>query len=238
MRQGFCVFHKRLRVISGIHLFAFGRVEAFSCSYSLVFFLSWYHTNTIIPFWTCCVLSLCVLRAFAVVPDQPKKQKAAPLNIFSPFQHHLFFPLSTFLSHTVPTATPSSPDAVDHYLETPADENEHAHFQKAKESLEAKHRERMSQVMTEREEERREGSKGNKWGGRILMFFLFIKIWSAVSAYTWMVSGRAKRKIFFVRYFYEQKTEGEKVCQVKRIGAFVNPSRVSRPSQFSFNCIL
>ncbi|XP_010767320.1 amyloid beta A4 protein-like, partial [Notothenia coriiceps] len=58
--------------------------------------------------------------------------------------------------HTVPTATPSSPDAVDHYLGTPADENEHAHFQKAKESLEAKHRERMSQVMREWEEAERE----------------------------------------------------------------------------------
>ncbi|XP_033471590.1 amyloid beta (A4) precursor protein a isoform X2 [Epinephelus lanceolatus] len=56
----------------------------------------------------------------------------------------------------VPTATPSSPDVVDHYLETPADENEHAHFQKAKESLEAKHRERMSQVMREWEEAERE----------------------------------------------------------------------------------
>ncbi|XP_074520711.1 amyloid beta (A4) precursor protein a isoform X2 [Halichoeres trimaculatus] len=56
----------------------------------------------------------------------------------------------------VPTATPSSADAVDHYLETPADENEHAHFQKAKESLEAKHRERMSQVMREWEEAERE----------------------------------------------------------------------------------
>ncbi|XP_034533393.1 amyloid beta (A4) precursor protein a isoform X2 [Notolabrus celidotus] len=56
----------------------------------------------------------------------------------------------------VPTATPSSPDAVDHYLETPADENEHAHFQKAKESLEAKHREGMSQVMREWEEAERE----------------------------------------------------------------------------------
>ncbi|XP_056226278.1 amyloid beta (A4) precursor protein a isoform X2 [Seriola aureovittata] len=56
----------------------------------------------------------------------------------------------------VPTATPSSPDAVDHYLETPNDENEHAHFQKAKESLEAKHRERMSQVMREWEEAERE----------------------------------------------------------------------------------
>ncbi|CAK6962506.1 amyloid beta (A4) precursor protein a isoform X1 [Scomber scombrus] len=59
-------------------------------------------------------------------------------------------------SSVLPTATPSSPDAVDHYLETPADENEHAHFQKAKESLEAKHRERMSQVMREWEEAERE----------------------------------------------------------------------------------
>ncbi|XP_049609807.1 amyloid beta (A4) precursor protein a isoform X2 [Syngnathus scovelli] len=56
----------------------------------------------------------------------------------------------------VPTATPGSSDAVDHYLETPADENEHTHFQKAKESLEAKHRERMSQVMREWEEAERE----------------------------------------------------------------------------------
>ncbi|XP_029030753.1 amyloid beta (A4) precursor protein a isoform X1 [Betta splendens] len=59
-------------------------------------------------------------------------------------------------SSVLPTATPNSPDAVDHYLETPADENEHAHFQKAKESLEAKHRERMSQVMREWEEAERE----------------------------------------------------------------------------------
>uniref|UniRef100_G3PQL0 Amyloid-beta A4 protein n=1 Tax=Gasterosteus aculeatus aculeatus TaxID=481459 RepID=G3PQL0_GASAC len=59
-------------------------------------------------------------------------------------------------SSVIPTATPSSPDAVDYYLETPADENEHAHFQKAKESLEAKHRERMSQVMREWEEAERE----------------------------------------------------------------------------------
>uniref|UniRef100_A0A8D2ZYI1 Amyloid-beta A4 protein n=1 Tax=Scophthalmus maximus TaxID=52904 RepID=A0A8D2ZYI1_SCOMX len=58
----------------------------------------------------------------------------------------------------MPTSPPPmfSPDAVDHYLETPTDENEHAHFQKAKESLEAKHRERMSQVMREWEEAERE----------------------------------------------------------------------------------
>ncbi|KPP56507.1 hypothetical protein Z043_125866 [Scleropages formosus] len=46
----------------------------------------------------------------------------------------------------VPTTAPSPPDAVDRYLETPGDENEHSHFQKAKESLEAKHKEKMSQV--------------------------------------------------------------------------------------------
>ncbi|XP_077198589.1 amyloid-beta precursor protein isoform X4 [Paroedura picta] len=52
----------------------------------------------------------------------------------------------------VPTTAPSTPDAVDKYLETPGDENEHSHFLKAKEMLEAKHRERMSQVMREWEE--------------------------------------------------------------------------------------
>ncbi|KAM3607729.1 uncharacterized protein V6R79_012746 [Siganus canaliculatus] len=52
----------------------------------------------------------------------------------------------------VPTIAPNPPDAVDQYLESPGDDNEHADFQKAKESLEAKHRERMSQVMREWEE--------------------------------------------------------------------------------------
>uniref|UniRef100_A0A8B9HQF8 Amyloid-beta A4 protein n=1 Tax=Astyanax mexicanus TaxID=7994 RepID=A0A8B9HQF8_ASTMX len=58
--------------------------------------------------------------------------------------------------YSMPTTSPSSPDAVDRYLETPADENEHTHFQKAKESLEAKHRERMSQVMREWEDAERQ----------------------------------------------------------------------------------
>uniref|UniRef100_A0A8C5C1Z3 Amyloid-beta A4 protein n=1 Tax=Gadus morhua TaxID=8049 RepID=A0A8C5C1Z3_GADMO len=49
----------------------------------------------------------------------------------------------------LPTASPTTPDAVDHYLESAGDDNEHAHFQKAKESLEAKHRDRMAQVMRE-----------------------------------------------------------------------------------------
>ncbi|XP_060496312.1 amyloid-beta precursor protein isoform X5 [Panthera onca] len=56
----------------------------------------------------------------------------------------------------LPTTAASTPDAVDKYLETPGDENEHAHFQKAKERLEAKHRERMSQVMREWEEAERQ----------------------------------------------------------------------------------
>ncbi|KAK7166814.1 hypothetical protein R3I93_006551 [Phoxinus phoxinus] len=59
-------------------------------------------------------------------------------------------------SSVLPTPSSSPPDAVDRYLETPADENEHAHFLKAKESLEAKHRERMSQVMREWEEAERQ----------------------------------------------------------------------------------
>uniref|UniRef100_UPI0037E7BF2F amyloid-beta A4 protein isoform X2 n=1 Tax=Semicossyphus pulcher TaxID=241346 RepID=UPI0037E7BF2F len=56
----------------------------------------------------------------------------------------------------VPTVAPSPPDAVDRYLEAPGDDNEHSDFQKAKDSLEAKHRERMSQVMREWEEAERQ----------------------------------------------------------------------------------
>ncbi|XP_028291366.1 amyloid beta (A4) precursor protein b isoform X2 [Gouania willdenowi] len=56
----------------------------------------------------------------------------------------------------VPTTAPSPPDAMDHYLEAPGDDNEHTDFQKAKESLEAKHREKMSQVMREWEEAERQ----------------------------------------------------------------------------------
>ncbi|XP_054471901.1 amyloid beta (A4) precursor protein b isoform X2 [Anoplopoma fimbria] len=56
----------------------------------------------------------------------------------------------------VPTMAPSPPDAVDQYLESPGDDSEHSDFQKAKESLEAKHREKMSQVMREWEEAERQ----------------------------------------------------------------------------------
>ncbi|XP_069389404.1 amyloid-beta A4 protein isoform X2 [Paralichthys olivaceus] len=56
----------------------------------------------------------------------------------------------------VPTMAPSPPDAVDQYLETPGDDSEHFDFQKAKESLEARHREKMSQVMREWEEAERQ----------------------------------------------------------------------------------
>ncbi|TKS67035.1 Amyloid beta A4 protein ABPP [Collichthys lucidus] len=59
-------------------------------------------------------------------------------------------------SSSLPTVAPSPPDAVDRYLESPGDVSEHADFQKAKESLEAKHREKMSQVMREWEEAERQ----------------------------------------------------------------------------------
>ncbi|KAL0963446.1 hypothetical protein UPYG_G00306500 [Umbra pygmaea] len=64
--------------------------------------------------------------------------------------------LSVCSSSMLPTTAPSPHDAVDRYLEAPGDDNEHADFQKAKESLEAKHRERMSQVMREWEEAERQ----------------------------------------------------------------------------------
>ncbi|XP_016429461.1 amyloid beta A4 protein-like isoform X2 [Sinocyclocheilus rhinocerous] len=56
----------------------------------------------------------------------------------------------------VPTMAPSPADAVDRYLEAPGDMNEHTRFQKAKESLEAKHREEMSEVMRKWEEAERQ----------------------------------------------------------------------------------
>ncbi|XP_020794744.1 amyloid-beta A4 protein-like isoform X1 [Boleophthalmus pectinirostris] len=59
-------------------------------------------------------------------------------------------------SSSLPTMAPSPPDAVDRYLEAPGEDNEHADFQKAKESLEAKHRDKMSQVMREWEEAERQ----------------------------------------------------------------------------------
>uniref|UniRef100_A0A674PKL5 Amyloid-beta A4 protein n=1 Tax=Takifugu rubripes TaxID=31033 RepID=A0A674PKL5_TAKRU len=68
---------------------------------------------------------------------------------FNPLTYIWILPL-------VPTVAPSPPDAVDQYLEAPGDDNEHADFRKAKESLEAKHRERMSQVMREWEEAERQ----------------------------------------------------------------------------------
>ncbi|XP_028972319.1 amyloid beta (A4) precursor protein a isoform X3 [Esox lucius] len=54
------------------------------------------------------------------------------------------------------TMATAAPDAMNRYLDAPGDDNEHAHFNKAKESLEAKHRDRMSEVMREWEEAERE----------------------------------------------------------------------------------
>uniref|UniRef100_A0A9J7Y344 Amyloid-beta A4 protein n=1 Tax=Cyprinus carpio carpio TaxID=630221 RepID=A0A9J7Y344_CYPCA len=63
---------------------------------------------------------------------------------------------SRCLPKGMPTMAPSPADAVDRYLEAPGDMNEHTRFQKAKESLEAKHREKMSEVMREWEEAERQ----------------------------------------------------------------------------------
>ncbi|KAM4652731.1 amyloid beta precursor like protein 2 isoform 1-T1 [Discoglossus pictus] len=52
--------------------------------------------------------------------------------------------------------TPAPADDVDVYFETPADDNEHARFQKAKEQLEVRHHNRMDQVKKEWEEAERQ----------------------------------------------------------------------------------
>lgn len=73
----------------------------------------------------------------------------------------LSVPLSVYLcvsvsacSHRSPSAfeftvtppTPQPTDDVDIYFETPADDKEHSRFQKAKEQLEIRHRNRMERV--------------------------------------------------------------------------------------------
>lgn len=126
--------------------------SSYTATATILFSFSLCHTLTLLTHFRLCVMSLCA------EVTQPVPQRCTIIRCFS---ESLFTSLPLlFLSllpfHSVPTATPSSPDAVDHYLETPADENEHAHFQKAKESLEAKHRERMSQVLTAKEQERKD----------------------------------------------------------------------------------
>lgn len=67
--------------------------------------------------------------------------------ILLPPHSHIFSSSSSSLCvPAVPTMAPSPPDAVDRYLESPGDDSEHTDFEKAKESLESKHRERMSEV--------------------------------------------------------------------------------------------
>uniref|UniRef100_A0A673LA15 Amyloid-like protein 2 n=1 Tax=Sinocyclocheilus rhinocerous TaxID=307959 RepID=A0A673LA15_9TELE len=61
------------------------------------------------------------------------------------------FIISLFTPSAVPP-TPQPTDDVDVYFETPADDKEHSRFQKAKEQLEIRHRNRMERVRKEWEE--------------------------------------------------------------------------------------
>uniref|UniRef100_A0A8C2CKK5 Amyloid-like protein 2 n=1 Tax=Cyprinus carpio TaxID=7962 RepID=A0A8C2CKK5_CYPCA len=65
-------------------------------------------------------------------------------------ESHLFIN-SLFTPSAVPP-TPQPTDDVDVYFETPADDKEHSRFQKAKEQLEIRHRNRMERVRKEWEE--------------------------------------------------------------------------------------
>ncbi|XP_040287984.1 amyloid-like protein 2 isoform X4 [Bufo bufo] len=68
----------------------------------------------------------------------------------------------------VPT-TPAPVDDVDIYLETPADDNEHARFQKAKEQLEVRHRNRMDRAKKEWEDAERQAKNLPKAEKQTLM---------------------------------------------------------------------
>ncbi|KFV48208.1 Amyloid-like 2, partial [Tyto alba] len=72
-----------------------------------------------------------------------KKMNSSPYLSFAIQDHSSAHPYSLF---AVPT------DDVDVYFETPADDNEHARFQKAKEQLEVRHHNRMDRVKKEWEE--------------------------------------------------------------------------------------
>ncbi|XP_075695223.1 amyloid beta precursor like protein 2 isoform X2 [Rhinoderma darwinii] len=69
---------------------------------------------------------------------------------------------------TIPT-TPAPEDDVDIYLETPADDNEHARFQKAKEQLEVRHRNRMDRAKKEWEDAERQAKNLPKAEKQTLM---------------------------------------------------------------------
>ncbi|XP_073426161.1 amyloid beta precursor like protein 2 isoform X1 [Dendrobates tinctorius] len=69
---------------------------------------------------------------------------------------------------TIPT-TPAPVDDVDIYLETPADDNEHARFQKAKEQLEVRHRNRMDRAKSEWEDAERQAKNLPKTEKQTLM---------------------------------------------------------------------
>lgn len=102
---------------------------------------------------------------------------------------------------------------MDHYLETPADENEHAHFQKAKESLEAKHRERMSQVLTEKEQERKEIIN-------IIFYLVLITSSHYIHVNECLLLCRKNRK---EEKDMKWKINRKEVWQGKQMCAFVNP---------------
>ncbi|XP_077105498.1 amyloid beta precursor like protein 2 isoform X12 [Ranitomeya variabilis] len=67
------------------------------------------------------------------------------------------------------STTPAPVDDVDVYLETPADDNEHARFQKAKEQLEVRHRNRMDRAKSEWEDAERQAKNLPKAEKQTLM---------------------------------------------------------------------
>uniref|UniRef100_A0AAZ3RA80 Amyloid beta (A4) precursor-like protein 2 n=1 Tax=Oncorhynchus tshawytscha TaxID=74940 RepID=A0AAZ3RA80_ONCTS len=85
-------------------------------------------------------------------PPTPPTPPPTPLH----HQHHHQHPYTTT---NTPTPPPTPTDDVDVYFETPADDKEHTRFQKAKEQLEIRHRNRMERVRKEWEEAERQAKE-------------------------------------------------------------------------------
>ncbi|KAK1785288.1 hypothetical protein P4O66_018685 [Electrophorus voltai] len=80
-----------------------------------------------------------------------------PLRSFLPKHASALLPISLTVSLSLTVLpTPQPTDDVDVYFETPADDKEHSRFQKAKEQLEIRHRNRMERVRKEWEEAERQ----------------------------------------------------------------------------------
>lgn len=235
--RGVLSFFKGLRLIWGIHLFAFGgwwlpATATILLSFSLDLAL------TLLTHFGLCVLSFCVLRQRSW--SQKSQIKVKKLSHWKSFHPPAFsFPFSTSYSYS----THSHTQLPRRRGPLPGD----ACWWKRTRPLPEGQREPGGQApredVTGIDREGRGGKKKKLTRKDHFMFLLLMFCKLKAEQQSLQSPSLQREEDFFVagreqRYSHEYKMEVEKVCQVKRIGAFLNPSWASRPSQFSFNCVL